>query len=73
MKVALIAIMLFGSVIASAEAYRAFSDIKQAQDNKARYSQAKFDRDEKMAKACAAGETGVVLYYKGVNCAKNAN
>lgn len=72
MKIALTMIMLFGSIFAAAEGYRAYADIKQAQDNKARYQQQKEDRNTAMAKACAAGQTGVVLYWNGVNCANNA-
>lgn len=70
MKVALIAIMFLGSVLAGAEGYRAYATIKQAEDNKARHQQQKEDRNVAMAKACAAGQTGVVLYWNGVSCAK---
>lgn len=71
MKIALTMIMLFGSIFAAAEGYRAYTTVKQTVDNKARYEQQKKDRDVAMTKACAAGKTGVVLYWKGVNCAKN--
>ena len=72
MKIALTMIMLFGSIFAAAEGYRAYANIKQAEDNKARYQQQKEDRNAVMTKACAAGKTGVVLYWNGVNCANNA-
>lgn len=71
MKIALTMIMLFGSIFAAAEGYRAYATVKQTADNKARYEQQMKDRDVAMTKACVAGQTGVVLYWKGVNCAKN--
>lgn len=39
--------------------------------NAARYAQIHADKDANLIKHCAAGHTGVVLYYKGVDCAAN--
>lgn len=71
MKIALTLIMFFSTVFVAADAYRTYNSIQQDKDNKARYQQQKEDRNTAMAKACAAGKTGVVLYWNGVNCANN--
>jgi len=40
-------------------------------ESAAKYDQRAIDRDNRLSKACAAGQTGVVSYYKGVFCADN--
>ena len=42
----------------------------QTQENTARYEQQQNDKNAKLAKACAAGQTGVVLYHNGKYCDK---
>lgn len=36
-----------------------------------RYQKQKTEHDKRMSEACAKGQTGVVLYYKGVDCGAN--
>lgn len=40
-------------------------------ESSAKYEQRAIDRDDMLTKACAAGQTGVVSYYKGVYCSDN--
>lgn len=42
----------------------------QSQENIVRYEQTKNDKNAKLAKACASGQTGVVLYHNGKSCSK---
>jgi hypothetical protein len=42
----------------------------QTQDNESSYEQQQLDKNAKLAKACEAGQTGVVLFHNGKSCAK---
>lgn len=42
----------------------------QTQENVKRYEQQQNDKNAKLAKACASGQTAVVLYHNGKSCAK---
>lgn len=44
---------------------------KAKEDSAAHYIDVAAKKDQALAKACAAGQTGVVIYYKGVHCAMN--
>lgn len=44
---------------------------RAAEASKAAYAQRAADRDTRLTEACAKGQTGVVLYYKGVDCTAN--
>lgn len=45
-------------------------DAHQKQVNAERYAQQQVDRDARMQRACDAHQLGVVLYYKGKDCAQ---
>lgn len=44
---------------------------KAKEESAAKYEQQVIDKDKRLASACAAGQTGVIVYYKGVDCASN--
>lgn len=48
---------------------RPVAEAHQQTVNTARYAQQKADSDARMQRACDAHQTGVVLYYKGKDCA----
>lgn len=44
---------------------------KAKEDSAAHYAAVAEKKDQALESACAKGQTGVVLYYKGVHCATN--
>lgn len=44
---------------------------KAKEDSAAHYAAVAEKKDQALANACAKGQTGIVLYYKGVYCAVN--
>jgi phage gp36-like protein len=59
---------LFALVVVGCDVARVMLEKQRVTANADRYAQQEAKRDTRLQAACAAGQTGVVLFYKGVDC-----
>lgn len=64
-------VLSFVVVIMGAKGLSMYLTDKAKEESAAHYTSVAAKKDQARAKACTAGQTGVVLYYKGVHCAAN--
>lgn len=70
MKALFAIIALVAFVIMSAEGTRAYINDNTAKATQATQVARAVAQDARLADACAKGQTGVILFYKGTNCAR---
>lgn len=60
-------------IVLATEGARAYLDARATTNAQAAHAARAVAQDARLTDACAKGQTGVVLYYKGKHCAQGSN
>lgn len=70
MKAFTILTLTFAMIMIGTQCLRTYVDDASSERATAKHAQADLVRDARLADACAKGQTGVVLFHKGIQCGK---